>query len=873
MLFILEGNLFMSRKLRQFLGRNILRGALIASSILLFVVRAPAQQPLLGSNLPNPRLMSIMPIGGKAGTTVELTWTGTDLEEPQELRFSVPGIKAEPIKPATPAPDPTKPAPNPPPPPPPVTKFKVAIPADAPLGVCDIRLVNKWGVSNPRAFVVGDLPEVLEKEPNNDVDTAQRVEINTTINGAIAAPTDVDYFVFAGKKGQRVLMSCLASTIDSRLHAALELYNAKGKQLAFNRHYNGSDALIDCTLPDDGDHYVRLFEFTHTLGTPEHFYRLSITTGPWIDAIYPPMVEPGKPAKLTVYGRNLPDGKPDPAAKADDIVLEKINVTVDVPAAGSPPLSKLTFSGLVPPHSAALDGFEYRVKSAAGTSNPFLLTFAKAPIVLENDAHGTPETAQEVPLPCEIAGRIDKKRDRDWYSLTVKKGDIYNVEVLSDRIGAPTDMKMVLRNPATKSDIVELDDSAEPVNPRFFARSRDPGVYRFVAPADGKFLLMVTSLAADKEAGPREYYRIRITPDLPDYQLIIMPPDNFRPDSCCLMQGGSQNFTIFALRQDGFNGEIAVTVTGLPNGVTCPPQSLGAGQRQTELVLTAAADAAPFTGELKIIGTATIKGQKVEREARPASITWPVPPQQNIPTVSRLDRNVMLAVRDKAPYILAATIDKSAVQQGDKATITVKLTRVWPEVKGPMQVLAIDLPPNLTINNNQPATIAADKAEATLVVDAKAAALPGTYNLVLRSQTQFPYNKDPKAPQKPPVNVVLPANPVTLTVLPKNLATVAVTVPNANVKAGGEAEVVVKLTRLFDYTGEFKVELVLPPNLQGVSADAITIPMGKDEAKLILKAAADATPGARNDLVIRATAAISGVSTTQEAKFNVNVVK
>jgi hypothetical protein len=871
MIFVPEGNLIMRRMLTLFLGGDTLHLVIAAGCALLSVASLHAQQPLLGNNLPNPRLTTIMPVGGKAGTTVELTWTGTDLEEPQEFRFSVPGIKAEPVPP--PPPDPTKPAPNPPPPPPPVTKFKVTIPADAPLGICDVRLLNKWGISNPRAFMIGDLPEVAEKEPNNDVDTAQRVEMNTTINGAIAAPTDVDYFVFAGKKGQRVIISCLASTIDSRLHAGLELYNAKGKQLAFNRHYNDGDALIDCTIPEDGDYHVRLSEFTHILGNAEHFYRLTISTAPWIDAIYPPMVEPGKPAKLTVYGRNLPNGKPDPSAKVDDVVLEKIEMTVDVPAAGSPAFNKLASTGLVSPQSAALDGFEYRVKNAVGTSNPFLLTFAKAPTVLENDAHGTPETAQEVPLPCEIAGRIEKKRDRDWYSLTLKKGDIYNIEVLSDRIGAPTDMKMLLRNPATKTDIVELDDSAEPVNPRFFLRSRDPGIYRFVAPADGKFLLMVTSHAADKVAGPREYYRIRITPDLPDYQIIVMPPDNFRPDSCCLMQGGSQNFTIFALRQDGWNGEIALSVAGLPNGVTCPPQTLGAGQRQTELVLTAAADAVPFTGELKVTGTATIKGQKVVREARPASITWPVQPQQNIPAISRLDRNVMLAVRDKAPYSLAATIDKPAVQQGDKATITVKLTRVWPDVKGPMQVLAIDLPPNLTINNNQPVTIAADKTEATLAVDAKAGVLPGTYNLVLRSQTQFPYNKDPKAPQKPPVNVVLPATPVTLTVLPKNLATVAVTVPNPNVKAGGEVEVLVKLTRLYEYAGEFKVELVLPANLQGIAAEAVTIPAGKDEAKLILKAAADAAAGARNELVVRATAAIGGATTTQEVKFNVTVVK
>ena len=38
---------------------------------------------------------------------------------------------------------------------------------------------------------------------------------------------------------------------------------------------------------------------------------MSITTAPWIDAVYPPLIEPGKSAKLTVYGRNLPGGEPE----------------------------------------------------------------------------------------------------------------------------------------------------------------------------------------------------------------------------------------------------------------------------------------------------------------------------------------------------------------------------------------------------------------------------------------------------------------------------------------------------------------------------------------------------------------------------------
>src|SRR5262249_19800490 len=155
---------------------------------------------------------------------------------------------------------------------------------------------------------------------------AQRVEINTTINGGLANPTDVDYYVFAGKKGQRVVFSCLTTSIDSRMNAALEVYDAKGKLLAFNRNYFRNDDLTDAAMPEDGDYFVRLYEFTHTLGTAEHFYRLSITTAPWIDAVFPAVIEPGKTVRATLYGRNLPGGKPDPDVIVDGRILEKATV-------------------------------------------------------------------------------------------------------------------------------------------------------------------------------------------------------------------------------------------------------------------------------------------------------------------------------------------------------------------------------------------------------------------------------------------------------------------------------------------------------------------------------------------------------------------
>jgi hypothetical protein len=863
----------MSRRLRSLIYESAFLAVLALE--LCSAGNAHAQPALPDNALPGPRLLTVVPAGAKAGSSVEVTFTGTDIEEPDTLLFSHPAIKAEPVLPPEPPVDPKKPKPpaNAKKPPVVVTKFKVTVPAEVPVGLQDVRLVNKWGVSNARAFAIGDLPEVAEKEPNNDVMQAQRIDLNSTVNGAMANPTDVDYYVFAGKKGQRVVVSCLASTIDSRFHAAIEIYDAKDRLLTFNRNYDHRDALTDYVLPADGDYYIRVYEFTHTQGTPEHFYRLTVSTAPWIDAIFPSVVEPGKETTVTVFGRNLPGGQVDPTAMVDEHLLERMTLKVTAPADNG----RLTFTGRLDPKSAALSGFEVRVRNATGSSNPFLLTFAKAPVVIDNGDNKTPETAQPITLPCEIAGVAEKRRDRDWYSFEAKKGEVFQIEAFGDRVGSDAFVYFVVRNAATKQDIYESPpDFAEPQPPKFYARSEDPAPYRFVVPADGKYLLLVGSRLADALAGPRHFYRVRLLPEMPDFYLGVTPPADHRPDGATILQGGHEALTVFATRREGFAGDIQLTVEGLPPGVTCPPQTIGAGVRQTQIILNAAANAAPTVAELRVKGTATIRGKKVEHEARVAGVVWaPTQPGQIVPLLTRLDRALVLAVRPGAPYELATSLAKPAVVQGDKTELKLKLTRLWPDAKTPVvvQAQAADLPGGLTIGNNQPLTIAPDKNDGTMPVVVSAGLPPGTYNLVLRSSSAIPYNKDPMAKQKQPANVVQQAAAVTFVVLPKSVATLALSNASPSAKPGAQAELEVKVSRIADFTGELKVEVVLPKDMKGISADPVTIPAGQEKSKLVLRIANDATPGTRGGLIVRATAMLSGVPIVHEAKFNLNVLK
>jgi tRNA A37 threonylcarbamoyladenosine synthetase subunit TsaC/SUA5/YrdC len=185
-----------------------------------------------------------------------------------------------------------------------------------------------------------------------------------------------------------------------------------------------------------------------------------------------------------------------------------------------------------------------------------------------------------------------------------------------------------------------------------------------------------------------------------------------------------------------------------------------------------------------------------------------------------------------------------------------------------VQAILAELPKGLTI---QPTTIAANATDGTLSLNVPPNVQPGTYTIVLRSQTQLPYNKDPMAKQKPNTIVVLPSAPVTLTILPKSLAKLALSTPNVTVKTGKEAEVMVRVARQYGYDGEFKVQVMLPSGAKGATIADTLIPAGKDEAKLVIKAGA--MPGNLSNVIVRATAMYQGHATTHEVKLNVNVVK
>ncbi len=112
------------------------------------------------AQLPAAQLHALFPCGGRQGTIVDVKLAGgSDTEGADRLVFSHPHITAvQKTRPAAFFEQGPQPVPN---------EFTVAIHPDVPPGIYEARYAGRFGVSNPRAFVVGNLPERNEPADNH----------------------------------------------------------------------------------------------------------------------------------------------------------------------------------------------------------------------------------------------------------------------------------------------------------------------------------------------------------------------------------------------------------------------------------------------------------------------------------------------------------------------------------------------------------------------------------------------------------------------------------------------------------------------------------------------------------------------------------
>ena len=192
-----------------------------------------------------PFVTSIFPLGAKVGEAAKVEMTGWNLEQ---AVLTLP-------------------------------------PAGAGPGVHSLAATKGAFTANRLPFALDTLPECFEKEPNNHLSDAQKVELPMVINGRIDRPDDWDVFQFTGKAGQTIVAEVDARRLESPVDSMLKVTDETGKVLAMNDDHedpeagvntHDADSYLMFKLPADGTYFVHVGDVARH-GGPEYTYRLRIS--------------------------------------------------------------------------------------------------------------------------------------------------------------------------------------------------------------------------------------------------------------------------------------------------------------------------------------------------------------------------------------------------------------------------------------------------------------------------------------------------------------------------------------------------------------------------------------------------------------------
>ncbi|WP_169977201.1 PPC domain-containing protein [Tautonia rosea] len=698
--------------------------------------------------MPKHRLDVVFPPGGTRGEAVEVRLGGAEMESASGLWFDHPGITTERVEGDA----------SPP-------RFRVTIGPEVPLGLHDVRVVGPLGVSNPKAFVVGQRPEGIEQEPNNGPAEAGGMTVGQVVNGQIDGATDVDWFAFEGKADQRVLIDLAAVRIDSRLDGEVRLYDAEGRELAYGHGTVGRDPLIDTVLPGDGTYRVEVRDVIYA-GSPQHVYRLTVHEGPHVDAVVPSAVDAGATVEVTLLGRNL-GGEPSGTVLPDGQSLERLTVSVTVP----PELQidpDRPGVGLDASPGGGTAGFWHVHETDRGAADPVFLAEAMGPVVVEEGPSDHDDPMVIAP-PIDLSGDFREVDDEDVYRFEATKGQVWMIEVWADRIGSPVDATLLVQRvmgDGSLRDILEGDDQGDPgTGNRFGTGTVDP-VVRFEAPEDGTYVITVGDLYNAREVDPTAVYRLVVRPQQPDYRLFVAPNDPGNPEGLTLWSGGRSVAYVLAHRFDGMAGPIRVEAEGLPAGVSSDPVVIAANQVQAPMIFSASAGAPPKLGTVRLVGRRLgADGEPVDEPPRVAvagTITRP-PPGGNAPTPARVTRGLVMALRPEAATRLSVVPNAVTVPQGGSFELTARISRSE-GVQGEFPITPDALPNNLAIANTK---IEAEKDAVAVPVTVAENVEPGVYTIFLRAggKATVPDPRNPEATME--ANLSEPSNPIILTVRPK----------------------------------------------------------------------------------------------------------
>lgn len=468
--------------------------------------------------------------------------------------------------------------------------------------------------------------------------------------------------------------------------------------------------------------------------------------------------------------------------------------------------------------------FVYRLDTPHGTA---AFTLHTTDTVERIEADGP-----KLPGACGVTGRIGKRGKRDVYWFAGKKGEMWDVAVHAKRLGSPVDAALTILT-ADGKPLAAADDAGGANDPRAAV----------TLPADGEYQAVVADLSG-KTPDPCFVYRL----------VVRKPASGFALKTVGVASvpiGGKATLTVEAVREGGFNGPITVKLNGLPDGVTVAKEVvIPAGAPNVAVPLECAKTAGVSAAFVIVRGVAVVDDRpvSVKVEDRVLLATTLKPPFAVKSPEADGTRKVYRGATHLADLVIERTdgfageiiLDMAGAQQRHRQGIR---GPAFPVPPGQARVLyPVKLPEHL---------------ESTR-----------TSRIGLVGMAKIP---DPTG--KPVWVLAAMDGQVTMSV-EGALMKLSPGPDEVTAVCGEPAAVPLKLFRSPKLTGAVRVEMIAPPELNGiVSAAPLDWPADKPTAALVLTSKADPKLPGVWKLTARATAVRDGHPVVSECEIEVEFTR
>jgi hypothetical protein len=712
----------------------------------------------------------------------------------------------------------------------------VSVAADAPVGVCGVRLATEDGLGNACLVLIDDLP-VRAAFPSTAAslplgergENAPKVGLPVALWGRFREAV-VDRFAIDVTAGQRVSFEAVGNRLGKDVDPLVTIRDAKGKIVAERDNDPGLyfDSRFEHTFAEAGTYIVEMRD-ARFHGSEHGYYVLRMGRFPAGRVAVPMAIQWSKRFELRIPGIQplIPERSPTEAEK-------KLALELPADAAG-------LFFGVV--KRKGDDGSVWLPMEATDVAvmvHPPLPPLGKGG--RESDTIDDGTTAK---VPGALCGVLAKPGERHFYRLDLAKGQRIQVRAEARAFNSPADLEIAITDAKGKEIRRAGENAQEEVVLDFNAGN--PGIYG------------LTVRDINRDGGPAFAYRLDVRTPMPQVQVIA------EVEGLTVPRGDYQPVPLTVTRSD-YTGKIMLSLVGAPPGVTLTPNEIDIGVNAIVCKLATATDA--------LIGVHTVQilARTEEAQGQP-SLGFVV---RTRPLIDRQIVNVDLiphALREDQRRLPPSLTDRFAVQvtppsfftfdlpeplvtlgryqhaefpitttvgQGVNPSITfsAKGGQIAPKEEGRTRVYAEFAKDKGSIHSKILTNLAKHRVEVTAVgVQAgRRISLTRTFELDVRSA------------------FVVTAEPTLLKLEP-----------------GEVGKFRVNAERMKTFDGEVIVQLSPAPGLN--LPEKIIIPRGKTGVDVEVKVAPDRAPG-RQNINLNATAEVNGFEEEQRGgRFEIDIVK